>query len=205
MQLSVNSGAVVSSRYFKGAKCLRLQTGQGVKMLPGQFPFRNGNWFRTWQFAVNTDAASLALPSGTVLGHFRVDYANASETSLVPDTSIVLRVVVNAAGGANLVCVNNGSILGVLNGATDNWLLVTLIAMNKVTATTLLDSTEPWECYDPLTGTNKGPQPNPAPIPITTGVHIYVDAPSLATVHTVLTRAAHLGSTGATRTAPAQS
>jgi hypothetical protein len=194
--LQEQSGSVVNTRAYAGTQCYRLASGQRLAVTPGQFPFRNGNWFRAWQFAVGTDTATAGLPAGTQVGRFKVDYSNDSTTDLTPDVSIVLALRVNASGGVDLVSVNKANaILGTLTGGAGNWLLVTLVAMNKVTTGAMEDTTEGWAAYDPFAGIYKGPQPanpaSPSPPPISTGVHIYVDG--AAATHTVLTRVGELG------------
>jgi len=196
VQLSAQEGTVVSSRSFEGTQCYQLASGQHLTVAPGQFPFRDGNWYRAWQFAVGTDAATAGLAAGTQVGHFDIDYSTEGLADLNPDVTIQLALRVNATGGVDLVCVNkSNAVIGTLSGAADDWLLVTLVAMNRVTDTTRADTTEGWAAYDSLTDTYKGPQPtnplNPVEPLLETGVHVFVDG--VAATHTLLTRAGELG------------
>jgi hypothetical protein len=205
--LSSTQGSVINTRSYRGAKSYRLNSGQKLAVAPGQFPVRNTNWFRSWQFAVSTDGATTGLAPGTQVGAFRIDYSNDSKTDLTPDVAITLALKVNNTGGVDLLCVNQGNaLLGTLNGSDRSWLLVTMIAMNKVTTGALLDSTEGWAAYDSLAALYKGPQPAGLPSPtvepdLSTGVHIWVenrDPSGLSgsgspVQHIVLTRAGELG------------
>jgi hypothetical protein len=175
-------GTVVAGREYQGTHFYRLSAGQRLAVAPGQFPHRNGVWFRLWQFAVSTDLVTVKLPPGTQIGHFKIDYSNDSIDDLKPDVTIQLILRVNNNSGVDLVCANkNDAILGTLNGDENNWLVVTIIAMNKVTNVAKADTTEGWIAYDPLTKVFKGPQPRnpirPEKIPFPTGVHIYVNGP----------------------------
>lgn len=196
VELIHEGGTVISVRSYAGTHSYKLSSGQKLAVSPGAFPFRNGNWFRVWQFAINTDSNTTNLTSGTQVGFFKIDYSNDSITDLTPDVTIKLKLKVNDTGNVDLVCENkSNTIIGTLNGGLDSWLLVTIIAMNKVTTGDRLESTEGWAAYDFFTDTYKGPQPidpdNPTKPLISTGIHIYVnnDPASLT-----LTRATELGS-----------
>lgn len=189
-------GTVVTGRAFEGTHSYRLASGQKLSVTPGQFPYRNGAWFRLWQFAVNTDLVTAKLPPETKVGHFKIDYSNDSTTDLTPDVFIQLTLRVNTSGGVDLVCVNkNDMVLGTLNGKETSWLIVTLMAMNKVTKGARSDTTEGWIAYDPFLKVFKGPQPSdpirPTTIPISTGIHIYVNGSENRNI--VLMRARELG------------
>jgi len=188
--LGTNQGSVVSTRAHSGTKCYELSGGQGLAVAPGQFSFRNSNWFRFWQFAVSTDAASAAQGQGTEIGRFEIDYANASTTSLTPDVTITVLFQANGSGGVDIVCTNTGVTLGTLSGASDDWRVVSVIAMNRVEYGTGLDLTLAWAAYDPLTDTDKGP---PYSEPLVAGVYVFVDDGTNPVSLTRLTRADHLG------------
>lgn len=189
-QIGTQQGTVVSSRAYRGAKSYQLTGGQSLAVTPGQFPFRNGSGSRLWQFAISTDSASAGKTTGTMLGEFEIDYASQSATSLTADTVIRLRLQSDGNGKAELVCVNNGVRLGRLTGAPNDWLLVSIIAMNRVNPGTLTDTVSHWITYDPLTSTYKGPKPG-----ITTGISIFTaNSLSGAWAKTLLKRDAGLPS-----------
>jgi len=172
---------IVSDRSFAGSQSLKLTSGRTLGIVPGQFPTRDLPR-RFWQFAISTDADSVAQPAGTPIGHFRIDYSTDSTTDLTPDVSVGLDLVVGVTGGADLVCANNGRVLKNLSGASHDWAMVSIAA-------TAFESTE-WYCYDALTKTFKGPQPivkdpeiddssNYYQMP--EGVHIFVNSNAITT------------------------
>ena len=169
VQLGTAEGAVVSTRAYRGLKSYCLQSGQNLAVTPGHFPFRDADAFRFWQFALSTDAASVALASDTRIGRFDISYSTAGAADLTPDVMIRLELVATGTEKARLTCQNNGETLAHLSGAANDWVLVSIIAQDSITTPTVQDTASKWVAFDPLTDTTKGPF-----LPVLTGVHIYV-------------------------------
>lgn len=194
--IGTNTGSVTSDRSFEGVQSLCLESGQVLAVAPGEFPHALSGLFRHWQFAVNTDAASVALTSGTQIGHYKIDFSTDETAPLDPHVTIQLNLIVNGTGGADLVCANDGATLGTLTGAEEDWLFVSIISQQRLNSDGSNQSTG-WRAYDPLADTFKGPQPvvpDPFATPdpdatenftqIASGVHIFVGDNTAAKVLT---------------------
>lgn len=146
-----HTGTVVDTIAFAG-NSLRLASGQSVQLGSPTYEFSGGNWWKVFQFAVATDDDTLALPVGTDVGSFKMEF---SETA---DTTIDLTYQINfvrSAGGVDLVVDLNSAVVGTLT-AGNQWSVVTVLANRNLGSE---EGGSFWEAYDPLTSTYKGPQP----------------------------------------------
>lgn len=198
VQLALNTGSVATNRAYQGWHCYSLRSSETLSIAPGSIGNNNTENVRVWQFAISADSASVALSSGTVIGRYTLHYSTDSQSNSAPEVSVVLEVVKNAAGSFSVLCRNNNALLGKLSGAKTSWLLITLIAAQKVTYVERADDFIAWGAYDPFLQIHKGPQPvqgDKSVLPA--GIHLFADMMDqdaiLPTVRTTLTRAKELG------------
>jgi hypothetical protein len=144
-----NSGTVSTAAKFKGLQSLKLTSGQSF-FVPGPFVNRPLNWMQSTQFAAAVDTATLALPPGTQVGHYKQNWSTDGDNATI-ELAYQINFVVNATGGVDIVQQNTST--GVGQMYQPGWFkVITLIAQKQWEPL-------PFECYDPLTSTYKGPQP----------------------------------------------
>jgi hypothetical protein len=168
-----NTGTITSARHFLGAKSLQLATGQSVALSPVNYVNKAIGEIRFLQFAVSTDAASAALAPGTIIGEFKSDWSTIDTTTINATLTIQFRV--NAAHRIEAYCTNTSSVVATFDGGVGSWLVLSRMAnIRYVNPPTLWES--PWEAYDPLTTTYKGPvtgtEPTTFPL-VLSGMRIY--------------------------------
>jgi len=187
-----NTGVVTSDRFFDGAKCLQLDSGQLVKPAAGSFPWRCPDQTRLIQFAVSTNASTANLTEGTQVGHFKIDYST-NGTDLTPEVTVTVNFVVNSSGGVDIIVDNNDTTIGTLTGQAGDWHMISVIAQGQLTDDGSASAPQEWRVYDYSDGSYdahyKGPQPPNPSVPPTAlnyatleaGVHFFVDSDSTAT------------------------
>lgn len=150
------TGAVVTSRFFTGAKSLQLEDGEAVGV-NGDFAARDSVWFKDLQFAISVDDAVYGLAGGTQIGHITWDFSTDNNVTNGAEAAYELDLVMNGSTAVDLKL--GSTVLGTLTGSTGDWLVVTLIAQLDMFTV----GGEKFECLDPLTGLYKGPQPTGTP------------------------------------------
>ncbi|MCX7017556.1 MAG: hypothetical protein WCK47_12240 [bacterium] len=171
-----NTGSVVTARHFLGSKCLQLASNQSVNMSPSAtYVGAETGEIRFFQFALGADAASAALPVGTVIGHYKSDWSIVTTDTI--ECSMVLNFQVNSTGGIDIYCPNTSSIVGSFQpgaGPGPHWALVSVIQDIRPFPVA-------WINYDPLTTTYKGPVHGDEPTSFPTvqsGMLIFVNSKS---------------------------
>jgi len=183
-----NTGTVTTSRFFDGAKCLRLASGQSLR--PASFPWRRIDWTSVLQFAVSTNAETVGLAEGTEVGRFSIDYST-NGTDLTPEVTVAIKFVVNASAGVDIIVDNNDTTIGTLTGLAGNWHLITVVSDTQLNATGSASLPYAWQLYDEYVDVcYKGPQPlhpevlppgTPGYVMLDAGIYIYVDSNDEAT------------------------
>jgi hypothetical protein len=179
--LIANTGTAVSTRYYQGARCLQLASGQSVGISPTlAYTGRGMGEIRFFQFALGCTPQTVLLPPGSKAGHFRSFWSCSSVDTV--ETSMTISFIVNGVGGVDLVCDNTHTVLGSLEGGCGKWKLVSVMSQQSYYAppTPTLVS---WQQQDILTGVFKGPVTGgePATFPqIPSGIHIYVNSKTAA-------------------------
>lgn len=192
-----NTGTVVSTRRFLGAKSLQLASGQRVGPEAGmKHPWPRPEWWRFWQFAIATDSATANLPVGTEVGHFRIDWSTDGTDGTSPMTPNLtvevtseLKFKVNASNELDIEVYNNTSkvaTIGTVKPGPGNWKVLSIVAYGNY-----VDNGR-FKMYDPTVPKYKGPQPtNPTVAPVanedltryplfTPGMHYFVDSNTTA-------------------------
>jgi hypothetical protein len=147
-----NTGTMVSSRHFLGAKSLELAPGQVVRTSPdanGKYVNWDAGEFRLIQFAVSASPATLLLPPGTKVGHLKSDWSIATTNTV--ETTVYLNFVVNNAGKIDVLCSAGNQKVGEF-GAVGQWALLTVMPQIRTGVASFK-----WAAYDPLSGVYKGP------------------------------------------------
>lgn len=93
------TGTVDSSKFYFGAKCYKLTTGQTLACTNGYDNPTNGN-FQIFQFGVNVDPIPVA--AGTV-GTFRWNFDTDTGTPPDVDYSYYVKFVADGAGNVNII------------------------------------------------------------------------------------------------------
>jgi len=183
-----NSGTVSTTYAYSGSQSLELASGQSMAV-NGNAAYCNAalNWYNVVQFAVTVDDATLALSSGTQVGHFKINWS--TDDPQDPNTVEVvyqLNFVTNGSGGIDFVVDQGSALAGQIAGA-GNWAMVSVLAQKEI-ANSVNDGLQNWEAYDPLTATYKGPQPTGDPFnnpsdtyaQLTDGIHVFVNSSTAA-------------------------
>jgi len=208
------TGTLTTDRHFAGAKSLQLASGQSANVTNGyQGAGGSPDWMWTYQFAISCDAASAALPAGTQIGHFTLNYSTAGVTNPVfdnvtaPNDSMNIVLKTNAAGKVDVISskdsVKIGELAGDATSGKATWALITIVVIPQTVLSTdkstALDTAAPWICFDSILGKYKGPLPlvaTPDPgvgtdyVNLPTGINIFVNSNTAADV---MTRAGVLG------------
>jgi len=152
-------GAISTAESYSGSQSLQLASGQSMAV-SGNAAYCNAalNWLIVMQFAVTVDAATLTLPSGTQVGYFRQNWSTDGSDGLGTVEAVYqLNFVRNAAGGVDIIVDTNSTKVGEII-AEGKWVVVSVIADKNPDPLGT-----PWEAWDPITSTYKGPQPTGDP------------------------------------------
>lgn len=146
------TGTVTNSMAFSG-RSVQLASGQEISVVNrNAYAYPSGDWWKVHQFAVAVDADTLALPDGTVVGHFQQDFNDDEESTAA---ELIYKInFVRSGSGVNIVVDNNGVVIGSITAA-DQWHVISVLSTPNANEEDPLR----WEAYDPLAGVYKGPQP----------------------------------------------
>lgn len=172
-----SSGSIVSTRYFLGAKSYQLESGESVALAPVDYNGKATGEVRLIQFAVSTDAASAALTSGTIIGHFKHDWSVVTAGTV--ETSAVFNFVANGNGGVDIICANNAATVATLAPGPGQWALLSFITQIRPDPPATGGHTGTWQAQDPFTLAYKGPvtgtEPTDFPV-LNSGIHVYCNS-----------------------------
>lgn len=182
----VATGSLLTSSAlaYSGDTCYQLVSGQSFGIADQYFSGSTQNNFNQLQFAIRASDASFALPSGTEVGKFVQQWHNGGYTAdpdaRVPNTTITVTLVKNLTNGIDVIVGNDSRKIGSLSRGS--YSMFTLV-VNKAT------TPQGWNCIDPFTSINKGPQPvgtTPATVPVGFNLFLNSNDPSdtLTTVTT---------------------
>jgi len=176
------TGSVTKERMFLGAQSYKLDSGE--KIATNEFAHRFWGWSKDYQFAIAVDGASLQ-PTGTKIGHFKIEwYCPPADPPLAVFTgtepvnaTFELELIMSGPNAVNVVCANNGAVVGTLTGDVSNWLLLSILEVTKTD-----DPDFDYYNWDPVMLVAKGPIPNdlvgePDATTFTSldgGMHVYV-------------------------------
>lgn len=171
-----NTGTMVSTRHFQGAKSLQLASGQSLSVAP--FIVGDGyGEFRFFQFAISATPETCNLPAGTKVGHYKSNWSTTTKNTV--QASMLLDFVVNSSKSIDVVCRNTtSSVVATFQGGTGRWMLFSIITNIRRVET----DPQPvfyWEALDPLTSLYKGPVTGlePASFPqILAGMHFFANS-----------------------------
>ncbi|MCX7019445.1 MAG: hypothetical protein WCK47_04475 [bacterium] len=173
-----NTGTISTDYAFSGTHSLKLASGQAATVDNNSYHNYALNWYCFVQFALTVDSATLALPVGTRVGHYKENWA--TDVSLAVSVVYQLDFVRNATGGVDIIVDNNSAKAGTITGA-GKWAVISVIN-DKNTSQSVSAGIENWECWDPLTLTYKGPQPTGDPFggsgtyaTLTDGIMVFVN------------------------------
>jgi hypothetical protein len=128
------SGAVSSSKAFRGERSYRLGVGEALVVGPEYQDSQNGN-FQMFQFAVNVDP----IPSEGVVATFRWDH-DMDTTNDEPDHSVFVRLEsdgsqVTITAGEDLAHdPETSGVIGTLNSTSD-WAFITVLVQKSDSST----------------------------------------------------------------------
>jgi len=164
-----NTGTLTTARYFLGSKSLQLASGQSVSVPSSPTYVGNANGeYRVIQFALSCTTETLALPAGTVVGHFNY-YWSVTTTDTV-EATLTLNFRVDSAGKLEMFCVNTSSVVATIDGGVGSWALVSLLTQIRPGDI----GTVSWNGYDPLTDTYRNPDAQETEID--GGIHVFVNS-----------------------------
>jgi hypothetical protein len=157
--------------------CLRVASGQFVRVGDGAPTFTGADASpMVIQFSLKPEPAA-AQPRGTSMGHFRINWS-ADGDNETAELSHQIDFVYLGGCGDGYVLRDHATGLQMPGGYAGLFQVVSAVVV-KPTAAPLQ-----WECYDPIQGKYKGPQPtNPALFPqpqpsdyplLDEGVHVFV-------------------------------